>query len=506
MKSSYEKIDATQTRVEITITRDDWRKAENKVYAEFGSGVDVPGFRPGKAPRNVIERHVGPKQIFEAIKEEVVNNSILAAIQEHKLVPIRRPDVDLDQLNELNEMPKTDDITFSMTVEVWPEIPEFRYKGLNIYVRTRPVTEEDIDKAIESLKLRNAQTTEITDRPAQHGDWVTFRFKGTVDPAPDAEPVAEGSTKEPFVMENVFNMHVGYDESIPGISDALTGLKKEEQKDFEITVPETFKPEHLRGRPMKSHVEVLRVNEIILPELTDEYLKDKFGLENMDDLRANMRLSMENSGRELQRKEANEALEDYFINSVPLSIPSVFIESRKEQILEDMRAYHKRQNQDLDEIMRDKEQAEKIMKNIGEEAINQVRLEMVYDEISRREKIEIKPEEVRNYIYTMRNVKMMKDKDLKKLLKDENFILSVRNDIKNRKTIDMLLDENKIVEIEDPTNIEKRVEEPLDEAPSVSASPEDADLQEPDEPDEPEELEDDTEVDETDSLPDNEAE
>jgi trigger factor len=506
MRSSYEKIDATQTRVDITITRDDWRKAENKIYAEFASEVQVPGFRPGKAPKNVIERHIGPKQIFDAIKEEVVNNTILAAIKEHKLVPIRRPDINLDQLNELNEMPKTGDFTFTMTVEVWPEVPEFNYKDLKIYVRTRPVTEEDIDKAIESLKLRNAQTNEVTDRPAQHGDWVTFRFKGTVNPEADAKPEGEGGAPEPFVMENVFNIHLGYDESIPGIPEALIGLKKDEEKDFEIIVPETFNPEHLRGRQMKSHVAVLRVNEMILPELTDEYLKDKFGLENMDDLRANMRLSMENSSQELKRKEANEALEDYFINSVPLSIPSVFIESRKEQILEDMHAYYKRQNQDLDEIMRDKEQAEKIMNNIGEEAHNQVRLEMVYDEISRREKIEVGAEEVRNYVYTMRNIKMMKDKDLKKLLKDENFILSVRNDIKNRKVIDFLLDKNKIIEIEDPTKIEKRVEEPVDETPSESTTPDDADLQEPDEPEELEEPEDDSEVDETDSLPDNEAE
>lgn len=481
MKSSYEKIDPTHIKLDITINKSDWHKAADRIYKAFAAEVKIPGFRPGRAPRKVIDQYIGAKEVFDSIKEEAVNSTILVAIRKHELQPITRPDFDLSQLEDLHSIPADDEITYYATVEIWPDVPDFNYKGLKVHVKKREIKEEDIEKAITGIRLRTAEKNEVDDRSVENGDWVTFQFRGVVEQDPEAEAKSGDDADEtdgdekadgPFVMEDTYAIHVGQDTSIPGISESIIGMKKEEKKDFEIILPDDFPREDMRGRRMQSNAVIKRIEEMKMPEFTDEYIKEKVGLENLDELKDNIRQSMEKSHDDLKRKEANEALEEFFSNTVALQPPEAFIESRKEVILENMRSYYSRMDQNLDEILRDKEKAEDIRKRIDEEANSQIRLEMVYDEIARNEKIEIEIDEVKNYIYMMRSIDRLKEKDVRRLLKDENFLLSIRNDLKNQKVIDFLYENSEITEVDDIESIEKRVEEALEDSEQVAEEPE----------------------------------
>ncbi len=487
MKSSYEKIDPTHIKLEVTINKSDWHKAADRVYRAFAAEVKIPGFRPGRAPRKVIDQYIGAKEVFDSIKEEAVNSTILAAIRKQELQPIARPDFDLSPLDDLHSIPGDDEITYYATVEIWPDVPDFSYKGLKVLVKKREITEEDIEKAINGIRLRTAEKNEVDDRSVEDGDWVTFHFRGVVEPDPGAEAESGDDADEtdsdekpdgPFVMEDTYSIHVGQDTSIPGISESIIGMKKDEENDFEIFLPDDFPREDMRGRRMQSHAVIKRIEEMKMPELTDEFIKEKIGLENLDALKENITQSMEKSHDDLKRKEANEALEEFFSNTVTLQPPGAFIESRKEVILENMRSYYSRMDQDLDEILRDKEKAEDIRKRIAEEANSQIRLEMVYDEIARNEKIEVEIDEVKNYIYMMQSMNRLKEKDVKRLIKDENFLLSIRNDLKNQKVIDFLYENSEITEVDDMETIEKRVEETPKDTEPVAEEPESVEVPE----------------------------
>jgi len=464
MKSSYEKIDPTHIKLDITLTKKDWQSAANRVYGAFAHEVKVPGFRPGRAPRKVVDQYVGAKQVFDSIREDVINETVLAAIRKHELQPITRPELELEPLEKLDSVPDGEDITFFVTIELWPVVPEFAYKGLKILVKKRVVTDEDIGKAIEGIQFRSATKTEIDDRPVQDEDWVTFLFKGVAEPEPGEKDKPAGEEDKdkadagPLIMEDTYSIHVGHDTSLPGIGDSLVGMKKEEEKDFEIVLPDDFPREDMRNRTMQCHAVIKNIEEMNMPDITDEFVKEKLGLQDVDDLKANIRASMENSHDDLKRKEANEALEEFFTNTISFDSPEAFLVSRRETILENMRSYYDKINQDLNEIMRDKEKAEKIKQDIDEEARKQILIEMIYDEIARKEKIEVEIDEVKNYLYMMQSMQKLKEKDVKKLLKDENFLLSVRNDIKNKKAIDFLYENNDITEVDETDSIEKRVE------------------------------------------------
>lgn len=464
MKSNYEKIDPTHIKLDITLTKKDWQSAANRVYGTFAHDVKVPGFRPGRAPRKVINQYVGAKQVFDSIREEVINESVISAIRKHELQPITRPELELETVEKLDSIPDGEDITYFATIELWPEVPKFAYKGLKILVKKRVVTDEDIEKAIKGIQFQSAKKTEIDDRPVQNGDWVTFQFKGVAEPEtvekdePDGEKDKEKEGDGPLIMEDTYSIHVGHDTSLPGIGDSLQGMKKDEERDFEIVLPDDFPREDMRNRTMQCHAVINRIEEMELPDITDEFVKENLRLQNVEELKMNIRNSMENSHNDLKRKEANEALDEFFTNTISFESPKAFIESRRETILENMRSYYDRMDQDLNEIMRDKEKAEKIHQDIDEEARNQILIEMIYDEIARKEKIEVEIDEVKNYLYMMQSMQKLKEKDVKKLLKDENFLLSVRNDIKNKKVIDFLFQNNDITEVDETDTIEKRVE------------------------------------------------
>ncbi len=469
MESSYEKIDLSRIRIDIKLTKDDWRRMADKVYNAYASEIEIPGFRAGKAPRNIIDKHIGAKQVFDAIKDEIVSDTIISAIEEHDLKPISRPDVDAAMLAELKDVPD-EDVSFSATIETWPVISDFTYKGLKLLVHERNVTDDDVDKAVESLKLRFAERLEVADRGCEDGDYVTFRLKGSAEPLPDAE-VAEGEKPpEVFRMEETYVLHLGKDDSIPGLADAIRGMKKGEEKDFEIVIPDQFPKLEVRGRTLASHALITKIEEFKLPELDEAFLREKIGLETIEELREELRKSIENNNSDLKRKEATEAIEEFLLNTVSLTPPPSFIESRKEIILENMRGFYRKQNQDFDQIMADKQQAAEIRDRVAEEADKQVKIEMLYDEIAGKEKVEIKPEEVQNYIYMMQYMGTLKAKDIKKMLKDQNFLLSIRNDLKNKKVIDLLLEKNDITETAEYDKIGKKVEEPA--APDAQATEE----------------------------------
>ncbi len=464
MKSSYEKIDPTHIKLDITLTKKDWHTAANRVYGAFAHEVKVPGFRPGRAPRKVIDQYVGAKQVFDSIREDIINETVLSAIRKHELQPITRPELELETLEKLESVPDGEDITFFATIELWPEVPQFAYKGLKVLVKKRVVTDENIEKAIEGIQFQSATKTEIDDRPVEDGDWVTFQFRGVAEPEPAEKDESSGEPDEkkesdgPLIMEDTYSIHVGHDTSLPGIGDSLKGLKKEEERDFEIVLPDDFPREDMRNRTMQCHAVMKNIEEMELPDITDEFVKENLKLQDVEELKANIRLSMENSHNDLKRKEANEALDEFFTNTISFESPKAFIESRRETILENMRSYYDRMDQDLNEIMRDKEKAEQIQRDVDEEARKQILIEMIYDDIARKEKIEVEIDEVKNYLYMMQSMQKLKEKDVKKLLKDENFLLSVRNDIKNKKVIDFLFQNNDITEVDDTDAIEKRVE------------------------------------------------
>ena len=243
---------ANEVKLEITVDAARFDEAIKKVYFKSAKYFNIPGFRKGKAPMQIVEKYYGKEIFYEDAFNEVAEEALEEAIKENKLEVVSRPDIDVTQIE------KGKDLIFTAVMQTKPEAELGKYKGIEIKKIEYNVTDEDINHELGHMQEHNSRLITIEDRPVEKGDIATIDFEGFVDGKAFEGGKAEGH-----------DLEIGSNTFIPGFEDQVIGMKIDEEKDINVKFPEEYFSKDLAGKDATFKVKVHEIKKKELPELDD---------------------------------------------------------------------------------------------------------------------------------------------------------------------------------------------------------------------------------------------
>ena len=404
----------------MEFSAEEFEQACAAVYQRQKGKFAVDGFRKGKAPRSIIEKRYGEGIFFEDAVDDLVGKEYSNAIEELKIEPVGRPTADFTPLK------KGEGFIMTVDIEVYPEIEAKDYKGVEIVKTVQEVNEDDLNVELEMLQKRNSRLVEV-DRPIQLLDNILLDSEGTID----GEKFEGGSAER-------YSLIVGSNTFIPGFEDQLIGLKAGDEKDVEVTFPEDYHAEELKGKPAVFKCKIHEVKEEQLPELDDEFAKDVSEFDTLEEMKANMleKLKKEAAERD-ENKMKNDCLEKV-LEKNDIKVPESMVETEIEQMLDEFDAQLRSQGISMDEYYKYLNKTEDDFKeDYRKDAERKVKIRMLVRAIAEQENIEVTPEDVENELKLMaENYGLELDK-LKEMIGTENLDF-IEKDVKMTKAVDFI--------------------------------------------------------------------
>ena len=419
-------------RVEVEATKVD--EAFASVTKDFQKQASLPGFRPGKAPRDMVAKRFGD-QIRNEVKEKLTREGYSAALKDKKINAVGYPDI------EEIEFGPGQAYQFAATVETAPEFEIPEYKGLNAKKEKGQVTDADVDRAINMLRDRQAKYDVVT-REVRENDIAVVNYTGTCEgkPITDLAPTARGITsKQNFWVE------INKTSFIPGFADQLIGAKAGDKRTVNVDFPADFVTPQLQGKKGTYEVEVVEVREKILPELNDELAKS-YGAEGLDKLREGVRRDLENELKYKQDRELREQVVKALLDKVQTELPESVVLQETRSLVYDVVSENQRRGVPSEVLEAQKEQ---IFASANLTAKDRVKASFLFRKIAEKENINVSQEEaVQRVAALAQHYQMPPDKFIKELRKREGGINEIYDQLLNEKVVGFLVENAKIEEVE----------------------------------------------------------
>jgi len=423
MNSKLEKIENNVATLEISVSPEKLEEGIMKSYLKNVKKFNIAGFRKGKAPRKIIERHYGEAVFYEDAINIVCPDAYDDAVKEHNLDPVDRPDIDIVEIESGKGM------IFKAVVTVKPEVVLGQYKGIEAEKKEYNVTDEDVNKEIETMREKNARLVEVNDRPVKNGDITIIDFKGFVD-----DNQFEGGTSENF------NLEIGSGQFIPGFEEQLVGAELGKEVDVNVQFPEEYKSEELAGKPALFKVTVKEIKEKQLVDLDDEFAKDVSEFDTIEELKADIRKKKEEQAKRLEKQQYEDEVINKIVENATVDIPEVMVDAQVNIMLRDfdyqlryqglnLEAYLKYMNMDMD----------KLKESYKDVAKGRVKSQLVLEKVAEVEGVAATEEDLNAEIEkTAKHYQQDLDKFKKTLKEDE--ISYIKDGVIIQKTIDFLVE------------------------------------------------------------------
>ena len=311
---SCERLDKSKVALTIEADAAAFEAAINKAYLQQRSKISVPGFRPGKAPRKMIESMYGAEVFYEEAVNILLPDAYEAAVKEQELKVVGYPEVELESCGK-------DGVVFKCTVAVYPEVKLGQYKGLEAPKAEVKVTAADVTARLKEMADRNSRLVSV-ERAVKKGDTADIDFEGFDNGVP-----FDGGKGENFDLE------IGSGSFVPGFEDQLIGMKAGEEKDIDITFPENYTPE-LAGKPVVFHVKVNEVKVKEVPAMDDEFAKDVSEFDTLKDLKADIKKKLTTERTEAAQRAFEDVLMAKVAESIEAEIPTEMVELQAAQMTE----------------------------------------------------------------------------------------------------------------------------------------------------------------------------
>ena len=263
---------ANEVKLEITVKAEKFDEAIKKVYFKSAKYFNIPGFRKGKAPMNIVEKYYGKEIFYEDAFNEVAGEALDEAVKENKLEVVSRPDIEVTQIE------KGKDLIFTAIMQTKPEAELGKYKGIEIKKVEYNVSDEDIEHELGHMQEHNSRLITIEDRPVEKGDIATIDFEGFVDGKAFEGGKAEGH-----------DLEIGSNTFIPGFEDQVIGMKIDEEKDINVKFPDEYFSKDLAGKDATFKVKVHEIKKKELPKLDDEFAKDVSEFDTLKELKEDIK-------------------------------------------------------------------------------------------------------------------------------------------------------------------------------------------------------------------------
>ena len=426
MECKVEKTkNANEVKLNITIEAEKFDEAMKKVYFKSAKYFNIPGFRKGKAPMNIVEKYYGKEIFYEDAFNEVVPEEFEQALKDNNIEAVSRPDIDIKQIG------KGQDLIFTAVVQTKPEAELGKYKGIEIKKIEYNVTDHDIEHELGHMQEKNSRLVSIDDRPVENGDITVIDFEGSVDGVPFDGGKAEGHELE-----------IGSGAFIPGFEDQIVGMKIDEEKDINVKFPEEYFSKDLAGKDAVFKVKLHEIKKKELPELDDEFAKDVSEFDTLKELKDSIKEKLETQNNERAKYETQDAVIKAVSENTKLDIPSGMIELEIDNMLKDIETRLSYQGLKLEQYFKMMGKTEEeVRKEYEPQAIEGIKSRLTLEAIIKKEKIEATDEEIDAKIKEMAENYGKKEEEIKD---NENIRNYIKQGIESEKAIDFLVENAKI--------------------------------------------------------------
>ena len=373
---SCEKVEKSQVALTIEVGAAEFQAAIEKAYQKMRKKINVQGFRPGKAPRKLIESMYGAEVFFEEAINIAFPDAYDAAVKEQELQVVGYPSVEL--VGDATQ----DGFTFKATVPVYPEVTLGQYKGLSAPKDEVKVSAADVDERIQALQDRNSRLVSV-EREAKEGDTAVIDFEGFLDGVP-----FDGGKGENHSLE------LGSHSFVPGFEEQVVGMKAGDEKDIDITFPEDYTPE-LAGKAVVFKVKVHEVKEKEIPALDDEFAKDVSEFDTLKDLKADLKKKITEERQRAADHAFENALMEQVAANITADIPDAMVETQCRQFLDNFKMQIAQSGIPYDQYLKMTGMTEEqLIADAKEPAERQVRVDLSVAAIIKAENIEVTDEDV----------------------------------------------------------------------------------------------------------------
>ena len=416
---------ANEIKMEITIEAEKFENAIKKVYFKNAKYFNIPGFRKGKAPQNIVEKYYGKEIFYEDAFNEIAGEEYANAVEENKLEVVSKPQIDIVT------MEKGQDLVFTATVATKPEVELGKYKGIEIEKIEYNVEDSDIENNLKQMQEKNSRVISV-ETPVEKGNIAVIDFEGFVD----------GKAFEGGKGEN-YSLEIGSGSFIPGFEDQVIGMKIDEEKDINVKFPDEYFSKDLAGKDATFKVKVHEIKKKEFPELDDEFAKDVSEFDTLKELKDSIKERLEKDNEQKAKYEKEDAIMKVITEGMKVDIPAGMIEAEVDNMVKDMEQRMSYQGLKLEQYLKmlNKTEAD-FRKEFEPQAIEAIKSRLALEAIIKNEKIEASEREVKDKLEEMaKNY----GKTAEELEKNDNIKEYIKQGIENEKAIEYLVQNAKEV-------------------------------------------------------------
>lgn len=422
MTVTMEKTGVNQATLTITLDNEEFNASIQKAYLIVRNRVNIPGFRKGKAPRQIIESFYSEAVFYDDACNIAIPEAYDKAIAEQGLFAVDQPDIDVQEIGAGNG------IKFTAMVTLKPEVVLGQYKGLDAKKVDYPVNEEDVDAELKRAQERVARWVEA-DRPIQSGDRIMLDYSGSVDGVQFPGGTAENQSLE-----------IGSGRFIPGFEEQLVGVALNEERDIEVQFPDEYHAEELAGKPAVFHVKILEIKGKEVPAIDDEFAKDVSEFETLEEYKASIRAKLTESNEHKAEHEFEDKLVELAVANVSLEVPQCMIDRQADRMAREFEYRIAYQGIKMEDYLRmTGMQRAEIVERYKADADKAVRTSLVLEAIQKAEGIGATDEEIEEELVKMAEARKQTLEDVKKNFGEEDKDY-LKENIIMKKTIKLLAD------------------------------------------------------------------
>lgn len=430
MSVQVENLEHNMAKLTIEVEAAEFDAACKKVYNRKKGSYNLPGFRKGKVPMNMLEKTYGPGIFYEDAANEIMPKAYADALEETKLDVVSAPEVDVTQIG------KGQNFIFTVSVAVRPEVTLGEYKGLEVEKETVEVADAEVEAELRKAQEQNAREITIEDRPVKEGDIITLNYAGTIDGVP-----FDGGTAESQKLE------IGSHSFIDTFEDQLVGMNIGDEKDVEVTFPEEYHEASLSGKPATFHVKVLGITEKQLPEIDDDFAQDTTEFDSLEEYKADIRAKLLSDKEEQAVNAMENALVEKAVENAQMDIPDAMIDSQVDQMIQEFQQRVSYQGISFEQYLQFTGQTLDAMKeSMRPEAVRRIQSSLVLEAIVAAENIEATEEDLDKEFERMASMYQMEKDQIASFMGDaekEN----MKKDIAIQKAVEFLREQAVVTEV-----------------------------------------------------------
>ncbi len=421
MSLAVEKLDGSMAKLTITVPAEEFTKAVATAYNKQKGKFSVPGFRKGKVPQAFIEKMYGPAVFYEDAANQLINEYYPKELENCEEEITSNPEIDVTQIE------KGKDFIFTATVAVKPEIKIGEYKGVEIEKIDTTVTDEDVMAEILKDQKENGRKIDVTDRAAQMDDEVTINFEGFVDDA-----AFEGGKGENYKLT------LGSHSFIDTFEDQIVGKNIGDKFDVNVTFPEEYHVDELKGKPAVFKVELLAISALELPELDDEFASDVSSFETFAEYKEDKKKTLEVKKEEQAKREKQSKVVEKIAEAAEVEIPEAMIKYNQERIVNEMSQRMMYQGLQMEQYLQLMGTTkEEFLERVKPDAIARIKTSLVLEAVAAAENIVVSDDDVDAEIQDMATQYQMKPEELKDMIGAPE-MENIKKDIASRKALEFL--------------------------------------------------------------------